>query len=83
MKKYIVLIGFCISLINNASAQKKFLDADKIKTDAVQNLQSKYEIYKSVALDIWKFAEVGYKEIKSSALLQQTLRDNGFSVQVE
>ena len=81
MKKYIVLMGFCISLINNASAQKKNLDADKIKTDAIQNLQSKYQVYKNIALDIWKFAEVGYKEIKSSALLQQTLRDNGFSVQ--
>ena len=81
MKKYILLIGFCISLINNASAQKKNLDADKIKTDAIQNLQSKYQVYKNIALDIWKFAEVGYKEIKSSALLQLTLRDNGFYVQ--
>ena len=81
MRKYIVLISFCISLFNIASAQKNNFDVDKIKTDAIQSLQSKYEIYKSVALDIWKFAEVGYKEIKSSALLQQTLRDNGFTVQ--
>ncbi len=57
MKKCIVLIGFCISIINNASSQKKSFDADKIKTDAAQNLQSKYDIYKGVALDIWKFVE--------------------------
>ena len=81
MRKYIVLSSFCISLFNIASAQKNNFDADKIKTDAIQNLQSKYSIYKNIALDIWKFAEVGYKEIKSSALLQQTLHDNGFTVQ--
>jgi aminobenzoyl-glutamate utilization protein B len=81
MRKYIVLVSFCISLLNNASAQKNNFDADKMKTDAIQNLQSKYPVYKNIALDIWKFAEVGYKEIKSSALLQQTLQDNGFTVQ--
>ncbi len=33
------------------------------------------------ALQIWDFAEVGYQETKSSALLQQQLRDAGFTVQ--
>jgi aminobenzoyl-glutamate utilization protein B len=32
------------------------------------------------ALQIWDLAEVGYKETKSSALLQQQLRDAGFTV---
>ncbi|MFX8871910.1 amidohydrolase, partial [Acinetobacter baumannii] len=30
---------------------------------------------------IWDFAEVGYKEVKSSALHQQTLKDAGFTVE--
>ena len=81
MIKNTVLISFCIFLFNITSGQKNNSDVDKIKTDAIQDLQSKYGVYKNVALDIWKFAEVGYKEIKSSALLQQTLRDNGFTVQ--
>jgi aminobenzoyl-glutamate utilization protein B len=34
-----------------------------------------------VALQIWDFAEVGYQETKSSALLQQQLRDAGFDVE--
>ena len=34
-----------------------------------------------VALQIWEYAEVGYQETKSSALLQQQLKDAGFSVQ--
>jgi len=36
--------------------------------------------YGDVALQIWKFAEVGYQEQKSSALLQEQLRNAGFTV---
>lgn len=35
----------------------------------------------TVAHQIWEFAEVGYQETKSSALLQSELRKAGFSVQ--
>jgi aminobenzoyl-glutamate utilization protein B len=34
-----------------------------------------------VARTIWEYAEVGYQETKSSALLQQELKDAGFSVE--
>jgi aminobenzoyl-glutamate utilization protein B len=80
MRKYIVLSSFCIFLFNKAFAQKNNFDGDKMKADAIQNLQSKYSVYKNIALDIWKFAEVGFKEVKSSELLQHTLRDNGFKI---
>ncbi|HZG23777.1 MAG TPA: amidohydrolase, partial [Chitinophagaceae bacterium] len=50
------------------------------KKQSVARIQSAYETYKDVALKIWSYAEVGYKEYKSSALLQQTLRDNGFKI---
>jgi metal-dependent amidase/aminoacylase/carboxypeptidase family protein len=36
--------------------------------------------YATVAKQIWGFAEVGYQEEKSSALLQQQLRAAGFQV---
>ncbi|ALW84631.1 amidohydrolase [Hymenobacter sedentarius] len=52
-----------------------------IKAQALRELQAQYSDYKQVALRIWGFAEVGYKETQSSALLQKTLRDNGFEVQ--
>ena len=52
-----------------------------IKTQALQDLQGRYADYRQVALSIWGFAEVGYKETKSSALLQKTLQDNGFTIQ--
>ncbi|MBF9237686.1 amidohydrolase [Hymenobacter sp. BT683] len=56
-------------------------DVDALKTQALQELEARYADYRQVALRIWGFAEVGYKETQSSALLQKTLRDNGFTVQ--
>jgi aminobenzoyl-glutamate utilization protein B len=56
-------------------------DVEPVKAQAVKDLEGRYNDYKKVALSIWGFAEVGYKETKSSALLQKTLRDNGFTVQ--
>ncbi|MDQ6756716.1 MAG: amidohydrolase [Bacteroidota bacterium] len=43
-------------------------------------MQSGYDAYKKIALNIWDYAEVGFKETKSSVLLQNTLKDNGFKI---
>ena len=51
------------------------------KAQALQDIQGRYADYRQLAQQIWGFAEVGYKEKKSSALLQKTLRDQGFAVQ--
>jgi len=51
-----------------------------LKTRAIGDIQSHYEDYKKIALQIWDYAEVGYKEVRSTALLQKTLTDNGFAV---
>ncbi|WP_298733474.1 amidohydrolase [uncultured Chitinophaga sp.] len=59
-------------------AQKK--NVQVLKQTVISNLQSGYDQYRQTALQIWNYAEVGYKEYKSTALLQQTLKDNGFSV---
>jgi aminobenzoyl-glutamate utilization protein B len=37
--------------------------------------------YKSVSKQIWDFAELGYHEDKSSKLLQDRLKEDGFSIQ--
>jgi len=44
-------------------------------------LNSAYEADKKTALQIWEYAEVGYKEVKSAALHVQHLRDAGFTVE--
>ena len=46
----------------------------------LSGIDSKREKYAGVAKEIWGFAEVGFREEKSSALLQQQLKAAGFQV---
>lgn len=46
----------------------------------IQSIEAKYGVYADVAKQIWSFAELGYKEQKSSALLQAHLKAAGFDV---
>src|SRR4051794_21053225 len=46
----------------------------------LRGIDAKREKYAGVAKEIWGFAEVGYQEQKSSALLQQQLKAAGFQV---
>lgn len=45
------------------------------------SIDAKAAVYTDVAMKIWGFAEVGYQETRSSALLQEQLRTAGFTVQ--
>jgi aminobenzoyl-glutamate utilization protein B len=51
------------------------------KAAVIQNLQNAYPSYRDIALQIWNYAELGYKEVKSSALLVETLRKEGFTLE--
>ncbi len=68
-----LLILFFTSLSAFSFAQKKY---DRI-LNSIDATKSKYA---SVAKKIWSFAEVGYQEQNSSALLQKTLSDEDFSI---
>src|SRR5579884_969118 len=46
----------------------------------IQSIDAKRSHYADVAKQIWDFAEVGYQEQKSSALLQSELKAAGFDV---
>lgn len=59
----------------------QFLSAQKTKQDVIKSIDAKYDQYSTTAKKIWDYAEVGFQEVKSSALLQQTLKDAGFSIQ--
>jgi len=50
-------------------------------TQIIHGIESKKQAYADVALQIWKFAETGFQEVKSSALLEAGLADAGFAVQ--
>jgi len=71
---------FCLLLAAGLPVTGLFAQDSALKTRALADIQAHYNDYKTIALQIWDYAEVGYKELKSSALLQKTLTDNGFSV---
>lgn len=50
------------------------------KTQVADNLQKRQAEYGDLALQIWNYAEEGYKEYKSSELLQNKLKSEGFNV---
>ena len=69
---------FCF-FVNTISGQ----DTNRVsswKNVAIESIQAQYPAYKKIAYQIWDYAEVGYKEVKSSALLQKTLKDKGFAI---
>ena len=73
----LALGGICMA--QNSDNSKSI---DILKNEVAKNIQSGYEAYKKIALNIWDYAEVGFKETKSSVLLQNTLKDNGFKVDI-
>ena len=50
-------------------------------TEVIRLVEARAAAYRDVSRTIWEFAELGYHENKSSALLQQTLAAAGFDVQ--
>jgi len=48
--------------------------------EMMTRIDARYDQTASIARQIWEWAEVGYQEEKSSALLQTTLRDAGFTI---
>ncbi|NIM35275.1 MAG: amidohydrolase [Hydrotalea flava] len=81
MRKFIVLLLADSLLWLSAPFAQTPQKPNALKQTAMADLQSQYNTYKNVALQIWNFAEVGYKEVKSSALLQEQLKNAGFSVE--
>lgn len=79
----ILLFALIFVASTSSYAQKKTVTnpLDGLKAEASRDIQANYDLYKKTALQIWDFAELGYKEKKSAALLQQLLKDNGFSVE--
>jgi aminobenzoyl-glutamate utilization protein B len=79
MKRSFVLhtitIALGLLLWHDATAQ----DA---KDELARALDARQSHYVDVAMQIWNYAEVGYQEVKSSALLQAQLQDAGFSIEV-
>jgi aminobenzoyl-glutamate utilization protein B len=64
-----------------AQKKKPSTAIEELKQQAISGIQNNYDVYKQIALQIWDYAEVGYKETRSSALHQKTLGENGFTIE--
>lgn len=58
-----------------------FAQLNEAESKVLQELDEKSDSYFKTAKQIWDYAEVGYKEYKSSKLLQETLQKEGFSIE--
>ncbi len=79
--KLLPLLVLSLSVNFNCLAQNNAKLIDALKNETATQIQSGYDGYKKIEQTIWEYAEVGYKEVKSSALLQTTLKENGFAVE--
>lgn len=84
MKRFTTLLLF---IAVNSYAQKKTVPnqaettLSNLKASTLQFLEGSYPADKRTALQIWDYAELGYKETKSAALHVQNLKEAGFSVE--
>lgn len=73
MKHLLSLFAICCCVTS--------LFAQKNEQEVIKMIDTKYDEYSKIARKIWEFAEVGYQEVQSSALLQETLKQAGFNVE--
>lgn len=77
MKKF---LSPFVLLLTGAMFLSAQTDDPKVNKIIQQSLENKMAHYSEVAQKIWSFAEVGYQEVKSTALLQDQLKAAGFEV---
>ena len=78
----ILASALLFNCITGFSQKKKIAGPEELmKKETSNGIQANYDNYKNIALEIWNNAELGYKEKKSSALLQETLKKEGFTVE--
>lgn len=73
MRKTLILLAVLGTSVLSMNAQNS-------EKDILEKLEQKSDEYGNIAQNIWEFAEMGYQEEKSSSLLQQTLKDAGFTI---
>ncbi len=74
---FAVLIG----ILTLALTQPQAFAASGTKAGVFQGIDGRREANAQIALKIWNFAELGYQEQRSSALLQETLASAGFRIE--
>lgn len=71
-------ISFLFLILSTSLLSAQFAETEQ---KVVNELDAKADSYFQIAKKIWDYAEVGYQEHKSSSLLQETLKKEGFSIE--
>jgi aminobenzoyl-glutamate utilization protein B len=69
------------SFLPLAAALAALAHGQTSKTEILARIDAQKKTYEDIAMKIWDYAEIGFKETKSSALLQQQLKSEGFAVE--
>ena len=72
MRLYLNIISLFIFSVSSAQSNYKSI---------LKDIDNDGEAYSKIAQQIWSYAEMGYQEEQSSALLQKTLADQGFEIE--
>ncbi len=80
MKPYLKILTLLV-LFSGLSSFLFAQNLEKTKTQLIKQLDQQSEKYGNIAHQIWGFAEMGYQEFKSTKLLQETLKAEGFSIE--
>ena len=82
MSRFTIRLIAVMALVCVVASVPAIAGAQDGKTMVRAYIDDHAEDYGEIAQAIWGFAEVGYREVQSSALLQSTLEAAGFSLQV-
>jgi aminobenzoyl-glutamate utilization protein B len=80
MKRILRFTAIALPLYAFAAVQTRAELSEADRTAIVQRLDTRAEHFAKVSQQIWEFAEVGYQETKSAALLKEELRVAGFVI---
>jgi len=80
MKKKLAIL-FCFGMVFLKVIAQKKNAVTVLKENSIVDLQNQYNTYKDIAFKIWDYSELGYKESRSSNLLQSKLQVNGFKLE--
>ena len=78
MKRFLLITIVLIISVEFSFAQIKL---EQAKNKAIENIESKKDHYFDIAMKIWDYAELGYQETRSTALLQSELKGAGFKIE--
>jgi len=78
--------SYCLLLItlffsSCATGQKVTSSLTNEQQTILKGIEEHKDSYSHIAQEIWNWAELGYQEEKSSALLQKTLQEAGFKIE--